>query len=442
MRTILKSFFLFSFICICANNFSQVRDYWPKEGWQKKSLEEVGMNVSKLEEMQQTILSSMSYVDAFLIAKDGYLVYEKYFNNYTENDNHIICSSTKSVTSILIGILIKQHYINNIDQKVIDFFPEYSGVNSDPRLNLLTIEHMLSFTTGLSHTEDSLYFIPDLIKSYLSSNFVADPGTKFKYATPASQVLSGIINKTTGKNAYDFASEEFFRELGISNVSWWTDKLGYSYGGFLSYFKPCDMLKIGYLYLNHGIWNGDTIVDPDYVSICTKAHTDGGKPHNEKYGYNWWVTQNNGYDAYFAGGYGGQFIYVIPDLDLVVAITCNTDQHREDARFLINSHVVPAILNPAAISKNIIEAVSGLTVFPNPIAGVMNIRFETKDKTPVSLFITDLSGRNLAMIFDNKIYPPGQHIYNYEPDLSPGYYIIKGNLGSMELNAKMFILKK
>ena len=162
----------------------------------------------------------------------------------------------------------------------------------------------------------------------------------------------------------------------------------------------------------------------------------------EKYGYNWWITQNNGYHAYFAGGYGGQFIYVVPGLDLVVAITCNTSQHREDARFLINSHVVPAILNTSAIRENIKETGPGLTVFSNPVAGEMNIRFETKHKTNVSLFITDLSGRNMAVIFNNNIFPPGQHIYTYEPNLPPGYYIIIGNFDSKEFNAGMFILEK
>jgi len=90
--------------------------------------------------------------------------------------------------------------------------------------------------------------------------------------------LSGIVSKTTGKNASGFAREELFQKLGVSNVNWLSDGRGYSYGGFNSYFRPVDMLKIGYLYLNHGIWDGDTIVDPGYVSTSTVVHTNGGRP--------------------------------------------------------------------------------------------------------------------------------------------------------------------
>ncbi|MBN2214197.1 MAG: serine hydrolase [Bacteroidales bacterium] len=443
VKSVFRHFSIFILICVSAAGYSQTRDYWPTQGWQNKSPEEAGINASSLEDMEQIISSSMPYVDAFLIVKNGYLVYENYFDSgYDRNDIHILCSATKSITSILIGILLKQQYIDHLDQKIKDFFPEYSNVNIDPRFDLLTIEHMLSFTSGLAMDDDGNWQTEDMISTFLSSEFVADPGTQFNYATSASQVLSGIISKTTGKNARDFATTELFQKLGITNFSWLTDGLGYTYGGFRSYFEPVDMLKIGYLYLNHGIWNGDTIVDPGYVLTSTIAHTDGGGPHHEKYGYNWWITENNGYNAFFAGGYGGQFIYVVPELDLVVAITCKIDRHREDARFLVNSHVVPAILNFSTPTKDINSAATELKTFPNPVKETLYVILETKSHTKASLFITDLSGRVVAELLNTVNLPPGQHKYTYKPGLTEGCYIITGVLGIKKYHAGICILNR
>lgn len=337
---LLKTFVLLILFSGCKkeNNFEE------KVAWQEKSLIEVGIDSSKLSFMKQKIVSSMPYVDAFLIVKNGFLVYEEYFNGYSRNQKHLICSDTKSITNILNGILLKKHFINNLDQKILDFFPEYKDINPDPRIKQLTIRNMMSFTSGLSHDEwNTVWETSDMIKTYLARDFVADPGMRFNYETPASQILSSLVNKTTGMNASKFAQKELFSKLGILDFDWPADANNFNYGGYKSYFRPYDMLKFGYLYLKRGVWQNDTIVNPSFVDSCTIAHSAGGKPHFEKYGYNWWVTTNNGFNAFFAGGFGGQYIYVVPELNLVVVITCNTDEHRENARFLINDFVVPAI---------------------------------------------------------------------------------------------------
>ncbi len=404
------------------NSFSQVRDYWPTSDWQAKAPEESGMNTDWLGNMQQTIESSMPYVDAFLIVKNGFLVFEKYYNTYNKDKYHILCSSTKSITSILIGMLLKQHMIDSPGEKIMNFFPEYAESNDDPRLNQLTIEHMLTFTAGITNNDDVSMYQSDIIRFYLSQPFFADPGEQFKYATPASHMLSAFISKKTGKNAREFANEELFPKLGISNFYWPSDGLGYSYGGHNSWFCPRDMLKFGFLYLNHGIWDGDTLVDPEFVSTSTIAHSEGGSPHHEKYGYNWWITENNGYHAFFAGGYGGQFIYVVPDLDLVVAITCRTDKHREDARFLINDYVVPSILGLTTMRENSIEPETEFKIFPNPASGEINIEFELTQESNISLFITDMKGIIVATIIGNQSFFAGWHSISYAPELQAGCY--------------------
>lgn len=441
----MKNVILYAFlICTLFQNnkvFSQVRDYWPTEEWQEKPAGDAGMKVAWLEQMQQTIESSMPFVDAFLIVKNGYLVFEKYYNNNHKDNYHILCSSTKSITGILTGIMLKQHYIDSIGEKIIDILPEYKDLNEDPRLSQLTIEHILTFTAGITNTDDNATSRqPNMISYYLSQPFYANPGAQFRYATPASQVLSAIISKKTGMNARDFAAGELFQKLGISYYYWPADQQGFTLGGYNAFLRPRDMLKLGFLYLNQGIWNGDTIVDPGFVAVSTIAHSNGGNPHKEKYGYNWWITVNNGYHAYFAGGYGGQFIYVVPDLDLVVAITCRTDRHREDARFLINNYVVPAILNLSSINKQKIEHEPELTIFPNPSKGEVNLSLDLKEMASISLKITELSGRIVYTVFERIIFQPGHHNYKFTPNLPSGCYILKYDFGFKESGNLLCIL--
>lgn len=382
------------------------------------------MNASVLEEMDQAIEDSMTYIDAFLIVKDGYLVYEKYYNeNYDLTGNHLVCSVTKSVTSTLIGMLLQQNLLESIYEKALDFFPEYEDINDDNRINQLTIEHLLSFTTGLNNDDWESWICSYFVKKYLSQDFDYDPGTTFDYDTPASQVLSGIITKITDLSAYEFAQQELFDKLGISNMRWFADGLGYSYGGFYSCYRPRDLLKIGYLYLNQGVWDGDTIINPDFVSISTVPHTEGGSPHYEEYGYNWWITENNDYHAFFAGGYGGQFIYVVPDLDLVVAITSQTNKHREKARYLINSHVVPAITAISTIVEK--DETIKILAFPNPASDQITIRFYAENDDPVTIFISNIHGQIVCNIIYNQIFIQGMHSILYNPDLPSGCYFIR-----------------
>ncbi|MBN1187950.1 MAG: serine hydrolase [Bacteroidales bacterium] len=369
---------LLVFITLCIHLWSQNRDYWPTDGWQNKTLTQVNMDTLRIQAMDSVISADYDHIHSLLIVKDGYLIFEKYYNSaYNVNDFHILCSATKSVTSILVGMLLRQNNIDSLEHPIIDYFPEYKNVNTDLRLNQLTIKHMLTFTSGLDHDDDYFWQTSDIINTYLGRAFIADPGTHFNYETPASEVLSGIITKTTGKSALDFATDELFPVLGISKVYWPSDDQGYSYGGFNSYFTPRDMLKLGFLYLNHGIWNGDTLVNPEFVAVSTVAHSNGGSPHNEKYGYNWWITTINGHHTYFAGGYGGQFIIIIPCLDLVVVTTSSLDKHHEENRYLVNDYIVPAIEPLISIMPSK-KQTPVLHIFPNPTFDVIHISGLTK----------------------------------------------------------------
>jgi hypothetical protein len=122
-----------------------------------------------------------------------------------------------------------------------------------------------------------------------------------------------------------------------------------------------------------------------------------------------------------------------------VAITCNTDKHREDARFLISSHVVPSILNTSRASGNADIKTPGVMLFPNPATGEINIRFGTTEKTSVSVFIADFSGRKTVSLIDEKIFTAGKHLYKTSFDLPPGCYVVEGIIGKKKRYAKLFV---
>lgn len=171
-----------------------------------------------------------------------------------------------------------------------------------------------------------------------------EPGQTFVYDNGSSQLLSAVLTKATGMSALEFANQYLFGPLEISNVWWSEDENGYSLGSHGLMMLPEDMAKFGVLYLNNGVWHGEQIVRSDYIQESTQAHSEGGPPVNVPYGYQWWVLPAGETSTYFAAGYGGQFVYVVPEFDLVVVITSEHDRHYEDNASLLDRFIIPAIL--------------------------------------------------------------------------------------------------
>ena len=231
-------------------------------------------------------------------------------------------------TSTTIGIAIKEGYIENINQKVIDFFPDQNIQNLDSRKKLITIEHLLTMSTGLdwthslSGTTEEMYGSSDWVQFVLNRPMISDPGEEWNYNGGASHLLSAIISKTTGKSAYDFAKEFLFDTLNITSVSWPSDSQGNSMGYTDLYMSPRDMAKFGYLFLNNGSWDGQQILTEEWVTESTKSHFI---PYEgQGYGYQWWTIP--GTDIYQASGLYGQRIIVIPELDMVVVFTADASK--------------------------------------------------------------------------------------------------------------------
>jgi len=264
---------------------------------------------------------------SLLIVRHGELVYEKYFRNYLKPDKTVkLYSVTKSIFSALVGIAVDQGLIDSLDHKVSEYFPEYFYPDTDPRMKQVTLRHLLTMSSGFMWGElgpiQSRWMNSDnWVEEAINLDFIEDPGTGFTYCTANTQILSGILTKLTGEPLKDYAQKYLFTPIGISakNWSWGMDDHGYALGGYGMNLRPRDLARFGYLYLNQGYWDGKQVVSSKWVQESTRSQIKTG--YGPEYGYLWWIRPDPDLPKYMAQGSGGQSIYIVPGLDLVVVVT-------------------------------------------------------------------------------------------------------------------------
>jgi CubicO group peptidase (beta-lactamase class C family) len=337
----------------CMPSQGATRDYWPTEGWIHSLPEEQGMDSSNLKDMMDYIEHNDINIHSVVIVRNGYIVHEEYPSPiYDENRTHLLYSVTKSFTSALIGIALDKAYIDNVSQTMLSFFPQYTVDNLDDRKERITLEHLLMMRAGMfwdessapfSSPDNGIYHINfgDGVEYALSLPMVAEPGEVWHYNTGASHLLSGIIHMTTNMTTLQFAQENLFDPLGISQVTWSRDLAGYYKGGFDLQLTTRDMAKFGYLFLNNGTWDEQQVISTNWINVSTSSLTR--LDEDTGYGYQWWVMPSIG--AYYAAGLYGQFIFVIPEYDLVVAFTSAIPMDEAHPHFdLLTTYIIPAIL--------------------------------------------------------------------------------------------------
>jgi len=303
-------------------------------------------------------------IHSLLIYKDETLVVEKYFRGYKRNDLHVCYSVTKSVTSALIGIAIDKGYLSGVNGKILGFFPEYTNIqNQSEWKNIISLHHVLSMSAGFEWDEftfpytdsrnDIRDFIdsPDWIKYILDLPVIYRPGTVFTYNSGCSTLLGGVINKATSVKADQFCKTNIFDPLGIVNWQWERGPNGVinTFGGLE--MKPVDMLKFGRLYLQKGIWNGEQIISESWVNNSTAAKIDINNYY--EYAYQWWRYKNASTtaqvlhvnDVFYADGWGGQFIWVVPHLNMVVVTTGGNFDNGNEPLYFFRDYILPAAYN-------------------------------------------------------------------------------------------------
>jgi CubicO group peptidase (beta-lactamase class C family) len=297
-------------------------------------------------------------IKSLLVASADSLIAEGYFNGETPQSVHDVRSVTKSVTSALVGIAIREGFIRSVDETVGDYL---SSIISDlpDDIGRLTIDNLLTMRSGQAWSDftDASEFsawvrAPDQLEYVVQRPLVDPPGTLFAYSDGTAHLLAAILQVATGTSALAFAEEHLFGPLGIGERQWLTDNRGYNLGGVGLIVTPRDMVAFGTLFLNGGAFEGRQLVPQEWVATSTTVHTSTNQavPYGSHYGYYWWIRESAGTEFYMAMGWGGQFIVVVPTLDLVVVATCDwhvpeaqARQHWSEIIGVIVRDVFPAV---------------------------------------------------------------------------------------------------
>ena len=324
---------------------------WPTLGWEEGSPQQHGMKDDLLTQAHELIQRDLPNVYSLLAIRNAMIVFEKYYQGHDVSSLFDIRSATKSFISVLIGIAIKEKFISNLEQKVLSYFPEYDVTNRDPRKAAITIRDLLMMKSGLNWDEEGdfaeLYSRKNWIQYIFNVPMATDPGAVFDYNSGVSHILAELIHRSTGITALEFAQQRLFSPLGIGNHQWDTDPMGIPQGYAGLSLTARDLAKFGLLYAQHGMWNDKQIVTPQYARDSTTAWSSGGFPEEAEYGYHWWVLPSEAHPAYFAAGYGGQYLWIVPDLDLIVVTTANyrlPPSLVQDHNFLITDFVIASAL--------------------------------------------------------------------------------------------------
>ena len=263
-------------------------------------------------------------VHSLLVGWRGDLILERYFNGTRPTRLANIQSASKSVLSALVGIALDRGLIASVDQPLASLVPDLLKGTADPRKRTITIEDLLTMRSGLESTSSRNYGAwvqsANWVRYVLGRPLVSEPGTAMQYSTGNSHLLSAILTRVSGTSTWQFARETLAGPLGLTLARWPQDPQGIYFGGNEMLLTPRQMLAFGRLYLDRGRANGRQIVSARWVDASLEPRTRSPRG-DRSYGYGWWIRELGGRPTYYAWGFGGQFIFLVPDLELIVVMT-------------------------------------------------------------------------------------------------------------------------
>lgn len=355
MRRLLACLFLLVALFACKAGDSR---------WPESTPEEQGVDSAPLLEMLTEIECDDLPVHGLVVIRHGHLIFEAYPGPYRSEDRHIMYSATKSVSAMLIGLAIADEYIDADTQLVFDLLPEYRRRVGplDEAKKSLQLRHILTMTAGFEW-QDGPYGIrepgdfsrvlaaSDGVKYILSKPVVAAPGSGHAYNSGCSHLLSAIIQNVTEMPSLDYARQSLFEPIGVRNAAW-SAYQGISNGASELFLRPRDMARLGHLILRRGQWDGEVVVPEVWISKLVEPiiRTDFLEPH-ELYGYGWYTKTIAGHQVHSAEGLGGNGIYVVPDLDLVVVFTGGLTGREMLAPYrFLKEFLLPAVRSSLSLS--------------------------------------------------------------------------------------------
>jgi CubicO group peptidase (beta-lactamase class C family) len=342
-----------------------------QDGWPTASPASAGLSTAPLVEMERLVRSgAFQKITSVLMARRGQLVYEAYFdgNAGTLRDTR---SATKTVTGMLVGIAIQRGKLTGVHARILPFFADKQPCdNPDPRKEAIAVEDFLTMSSALEcndwneysrGNEERMYLIEDWIGFTLGLPIKGLPswarrpadsryGRSFSYCTAGVSTLAGVLEKATGQSVPEFARQNLFEPLGITDVGWQFSPLGLAQTGGGLRLRSRDLLKLGQLYANGGVWNGTRVVAPTWVKASTMPRVQVDE--NTTYGYLWWLREFRAGDrkfaAYYMSGNGGNKVAVFPEIGVVTVVSStnyNTRGMHEQTDRLLSEHILAAVLD-------------------------------------------------------------------------------------------------
>ncbi|WP_334071435.1 MULTISPECIES: serine hydrolase [Paenibacillus] len=264
-------------------------------------------------------------------------------------------SCTKSILSALICIAMDQGKLPEAGAAIADFFPQLAD-DPDPRKRDITLEHLLTMSAGWEWTEfggrnsfPRMTRTSNWVDFVLAQPLAHPPGGRMEYNSGASQLLSSILFQATGMDAAAFAEQFLFGPLGIGEYKWEQDPQGHRTGGFGLWLRPADLLKFGQLYLQEGRWDEQHLISRRLAKLSVQPALPAAPPNRGRYAWHWWTdtygeTAETAFDYFYARGFGGQFVYVVPSLDIVVVLTDDKRKKDRSPVDLFRRHIAPLLV--------------------------------------------------------------------------------------------------
>ena len=384
-KTMILISILLLLLVSCKDDSSTHYTYQPPEnindGLDVGSLEEVNIDPTLIIEAVNKIHQGIyKEVHSMLIFRKNKLVFEEYFKGHkfkydTTNHHgelvtwdrtmlHHIMSVTKSITSACIGIAVDKGFIKSVHQSIFDYLPEYQRFCKDGK-EKITIENLLTMKSGLDWNEWALPYsnlqndavalalVENPVTFYLNKPLIDEPGENYKYSGGCNILLGEILKTATGMDIDEFSGKYLFEPLGISQYYWarYKNNMVDAAGGLK--ITPRDMAKIGATFLNDGVWKGKRIISEHWVKKSSVSFPGNSWMNNwddhwgmRGYAYMWWthsfVKSGKKMNMYYAAGWGGQFIMVIPELNAVVVFTCGNYLSYRPPFEILKKYILPA----------------------------------------------------------------------------------------------------
>jgi alpha-glucosidase (family GH31 glycosyl hydrolase) len=328
---------------------------WPDESWQVRTPQELGLDSQQLLKAVEYVQEQRLNINNLLVARNGYLVLDGSFYRPGSGASFELEAPAQSVLSALVGIAIDQGYIESVEQPLMSFFPDTVLQNADSAKQAITLEHLLSMTSGLACTvedqplTEQIYSAPDWVQLLLDLPLNSPPGEQFNACDPLAHLVSAVLQQATGMPALDFAQEQLFAPLGIEGATWQTDPQGVNMGWRGLHLSLEQSAKFGHLYLNQGRWQDKQVLPAAWVETSTQSQVSINE--SSGYGYLWWVDPSS--DVYFAWGPASQALILIPSQKMLVAMNgALQPQDQLKITVLLKSLIAPAVKSTGPIAEN------------------------------------------------------------------------------------------